>query len=75
MMWLRQGLKPVARKAGNTGPACCGGDLGSPRKAAGPGVSGRGLPLKARSRPNHKPLHFLTPNIGGEAQQFSTFKP
>jgi hypothetical protein len=50
---LRQGLNRVARKAGSRGAASCGGDLGSPRKAAGPAAAGRGLPVKARLPPKN----------------------
>ena len=53
---LRQGLNRVARKAGSAGAASCGGDLGSPRKAAGPTAAGRGLPVKARRPPQKNSL-------------------
>lgn len=48
------GLKRVARKAERAGPASCGGDFRSPRKAAGAAPFGRGLPLKARIPPPKK---------------------
>ncbi len=44
---LRAGLSKVARKVGGACPARCGGDLGSPRKPAGPAPAKRGLPAKA----------------------------
>ena len=50
----RAGLSRVAGKGGGTGPASCGGDLGSHRKAAGPEAAQRGLPTKARNPPNHQ---------------------
>jgi len=49
--WLRAGLSKVARKFGSAWPAGCGGDLGSPRKAAGAATAKRGLPAKARYPP------------------------
>jgi hypothetical protein len=48
---LRQGLKRVARKTAAARSEWCGGDLGSPRKPAGPPSCRCGLPVKARSPP------------------------
>jgi len=47
----RAGLSKVARKIGGAWPACCGGDLGSHRKAAGPATANRGQLGKARNPP------------------------
>jgi hypothetical protein len=48
-------LSRVARKGADRGPARRGGDGRSPRKPAGPAVSTRGLPAKARLPPQLKP--------------------
>jgi hypothetical protein len=57
---LRAGLSRAARKGGSRGPARCGGDLGSPRKAAGPAAAHRGLPTKARNPPKFCPKSVPT---------------
>ena len=44
-------MNGVARKAISPQPARSGGDLGSPRNAAGLEAYGRGLPMKARLPP------------------------
>ena len=57
---LRQGLNRIARKAASAWAARCGGDLGSPRKPAGPATCRCGLLVKARGRPtkNHSKSNF-----------------
>ena len=52
---LRQGLSRVARKPTGAGAARCGGDLGSPRKPAGPATCRCVLPVKARMPPLNYP--------------------
>ncbi|MFZ9700862.1 MAG: hypothetical protein ACO3AF_07270, partial [Flavobacteriales bacterium] len=59
---LRQGLNGVARQWAGAWSARCGGDLGSHRNPAAPANCQRGLPVKARSRPNpQKSNLFLNP--------------
>ncbi len=48
----RQGLNKVERNAEADWAARCGGDLGSPRKAAGPTASAAGYLRKPGCRPN-----------------------
>jgi len=48
---LRQGLTRLPRKVAGLWPAWCGGDLGSPRKPAGPQSGTRGVARKARLPP------------------------
>jgi hypothetical protein len=51
MPWTAVGIEAGSPKGGwQQGHARCGGDFRSPRKAAMPPDSHRGLPLKARNR-------------------------
>ena len=68
----RQGLNRVARKGGGEWPARRGGDLGSPRKPAGPAPGNRGQPVKARSRPKKQiKLDWNRAENGGRDPSFA----
>ena len=56
------GIEPGSPQDAGTWPARCGGDVRSPRKPAGPDTGSRGLPGKARSRPNSL-LYALKPKF------------
>gem|GEM_PF-3211948 len=54
------GIEPGSPQGGGAWPAWRGGDFRSPRKPAGAAPGNRGLPVKARSRPQNTPACLHT---------------